>query len=421
MFLIGIVAGLRRIVLIIHAARLLRGPEIAGADAGGDHDLRFCRWINHRVVADLGRQEERSKLRAGRRHFLEPPDRELIAAGQGVHRNDRPCRRSAHALDEGIDVSCGIIVVSTGNVTGLGITVRRLDAVAHIYCHRQIPHAVGVGIVDRAHCWRTIQGAIAVGICHRWAAEFGFRLNVERHIPRRAVCEKFQQGPAGLVTGSAKVRQQPLALDADAHFGFGRIVLKDNLRQVGGVKLRAGGEAAAGVRYRDRFIGGERGRPELEVFAQVFGPLDRQVRRGGPGKDSRVLGIQPVDLNPVRVVIFALGVIDELAVGESGGPVERLATGLRAVERDRWNQIQVACRRSGLPRLELLAERNLDVERLGIAFGGHHIGAEELAVAGARDLRTEVFHKHAAFQIVGVQGRRADGIVKPQRAAFARE
>ena len=87
--------------------------------------------------------------------------------------------------------------------------------------------------------------------------------------------------------------------------------------------------------------------------------------------------------------------VNELAIGQRGGAIERLAGGRRAVERDRWNQIQIACRSSGLPRLDLLAEWDFDIDRLGIAIGGNHVSPEELAVTGSCDLRTEVFHEHA--------------------------
>ena len=415
-FLVGIETDLRRVVLIIDAARLLRGPEIAGADARGDHDLRFTRRIDHRVAADLGRQEKRRKLRAGSRHFLEPPDRELVVPGPGVHWDDRPGCRRRGALGEGIDVSCGIIVVPAGNVTGLGITRRRLDAVTHVHRQRQVRHPIGVGVVDRGHRRRGHDRAIPVRIHHRRAAESVPGLDVKRHIPRRAVFHEFDQGPAGLVAAGREVCQQAPADGIDGDLGFRRIVLENHLRQMGGVKLRPRRQTAAGVGHRHRLIAGKCCWPGLGVFAQILRPLERQIRRGG---DARVQGLQPVNLDLVGVIVFAFGVVNELAVGQRGGAIERLAGGRRAVERDRWNQIQIACRSSRLPRLELLAEWGRDIDRLGIALGGHHVGPEELAVARPCDLRAEVFHKHAAFQIVSMQGCRAEGVVEPQRAALA--
>ena len=171
MFLIGIKTRLGGVILIINAARLLRESEIPRADAGGDHDLRFAHRINHRVFPHFGRQEKRHKLGAGRRHFFEPPHRQLIMTRAAVHWDNGPRHRGRRTLHKRIDVAGWIIDVAPGNVAGPGITYWRLNAVPDVHCHPQIRHAIGIGVVDRAHRFRTVEGSRAVWINHRRAAK----------------------------------------------------------------------------------------------------------------------------------------------------------------------------------------------------------------------------------------------------------
>ena len=107
--------------------------------------------------------------------------------------------------------------------------------------------------------------------------------------------------------------------------------------------------------------------------------------------------------------------VNELSIGQRRGSVERLAAGLRGVGGQRGNQVRLFWR---IPRRELLAEGHLDIDRLGIALGGDHVGTEELALARAGNLRPKVFDKHAAFEVVGMQGPSARHVVIPQRPAF---
>ena len=109
--------------------------------------------------------------------------------------------------------------------------------------------------------------------------------------------------------------------------------------------------------------------------------------------------------------------VNELSIGQRRGSVECLAAGLRGVGGQRGNQVRLFCR---IPWRELLAEGHLDIHRFGIALGGDHVGTEELALARTRDLRSKIFDKHAAFEVVGMQGSPARHAVIPQRAAFRR-
>ena len=274
MFLVGVKAGLSHVVLTIHAPRLLRWSEIPRADARGDHDLRLARWINHRVATDLGRQVKRRKLSAGSSHPLKPPDVELIAARQGIDGNDGSGLGRRCAFGKGINVTLWIIVVAAGNVTGFGIAYWRVDAVADIYRCRQIRHAIGVGIVDRAHRRHGHERTAAIGIGHRRAAKFVLGLDVERHIPRRAVFHKFNQGSASVVAAGREVCQEAPADGVDRDFGLRRIVLVNHLRQVGGIKLRPRRQATSCVGHRHRLIAGKCRRPSMDVFTQILRPLN---------------------------------------------------------------------------------------------------------------------------------------------------
>ena len=292
--------------------------------------------------------------------------------------------------------------------------MRRHQAVTHIHHLHQVRPAIGVGVAEGGHGRRVREGALAIGILHLRAAEFILRLNVERHIPRCATRHELQQTAVGLVAGDTEIHQQPLALHIHADLGFRRIILIGHLRQIGRIKLRAVGDPVASERDRHGLEIRERGGPDLGVFAQILRPLDRQVRRGGQ-IDLRVLGLQPVNLDLVRVVVLPLGMVNKLSIGQRRGSVERLAAGLRGVGGQRGNQVRLFWR---IPRRELLAEGHLDIDRFGIALGGDHVGTEELAFARAGNLRPKVFDKHTALEIVGMQGASARHVVIPQRPAF---
>ena len=417
MFLVRIVSGLAGIILHIDTARLLGGAEIAGADAGGDHDLRGSGRILHGVAANLRGQVEGTELVARRRHFLEPPDSELVLTRQCVDRDDGSLFSSRDAAArKGVDITVGVVIVAAGDVTSDRVTGGWLDALADRDGGGEVEHAVGIGVVDRGDRWCGGERTIAIRIRKGWTAEQALRLDVNRHIPRHAAGGKFEQGAAGLVTRAAEVRQQALGSDVEGHLGLGRIVLENHRRRVGRIEDRTDGHAAAEIGHRDRLVVGQVGGPDLGVFSGDLGPADAHTRGGGRSEevDGEVLRLHPVDVDVVGVGVGAFRMVNQRAIGQGGGAVERLA-GIGGVGDQRRLQPVIPGLSRAFTRQQLLAERGIDNDRFHPLAHAHHIRTEEFAGAGANILCAEEFHKHRALSVVGAQARAAVAVVIPQR------
>ena len=89
--------------------------------------------------------------------------------GATVHWDNSPRHRGRRTLHKRVDIASRIIDVARGNVTSLGITYWRLDAVPYVHRHPQILHPVGVGVMDGTHRLRTDERTAAVRINHRRA------------------------------------------------------------------------------------------------------------------------------------------------------------------------------------------------------------------------------------------------------------
>ena len=365
---------------------------------------------------------EGTELVARRRYFLEPPDGELVLTGQCVDRDDGSLFSSRDAAArKGVDITGGVVIVAAGDVTGDRVTGRWLDALPDRHSGGEIEHAVGVHIIDGGDRRRGGERTIAVWIRQGWTAEQALRLDVERHIPRHAAGGEFEQGAAGLVAGAAEVRQQTLGGDVEGNLGLGRIVLENDGRRVGRIEDRTDGHAAAEIGHCDRLVVGQTGGPDLGVFGRDLGPADAHARsrRRGEEMDSQVLRLHPVDVDVVRVGIGALRMVNQRAIGQGGGAVERLA-GIAGVGHQGRLQQVIPGLRGALARQQLLAERGLDHDRFHPLAHAHHIRTEKFAGAGADILRAEVFHKHHALLVVGAQARAAVAVVIPQRPQLGR-
>ena len=103
--------------------------------------------------------------------------------------------------------------------------------------------------------------------------------------------------------------------------------MENDGRRVGRIEDRADGHAAAEIGHRDRLVVGQADGPELGVFGRDLGPADAHARGGGRSEemDGQVLRLHPEDVDVVRVGIGALRMINQRAVGQGGGSVERLA------------------------------------------------------------------------------------------------
>ena len=111
--------------------------------------------------------------------------------------------------------------------------------------------------------------------------------------------------------------------------------------------------------------------------------------------------------------------VNQRAIGQGGGAVERLAGIAGVGHQGRLQQI-ISGLRGALTRQQLLAERGLDHDRFHPLAHAHHIRTEEFAGTSADILRAEVFHKHHALLVVGAQARAAVAVVIPQRPQLGR-
>ena len=327
MLFVGVEAGLGGIILHINTARLLGRAEIASADPGGDHELRRIGGILNRVATDHRGQVERGELVARCGHFLEPPDGQLIFTRQGVDRDDRTIFRCLHADREGIEITRGVIIVTASDVTSHRVSCGRLDARPHFHRGGEVEHTVGILIVDGGDRRGGGERATAIRIRQGRTAEQALRLDIDRHIPGHITGGEFEQAAAGLICGSAEVGQQSLSGHIQRNLGLRRIVLENHRRRFCRVEDRPDGDAAAEIGHGDRLVVGETGRPDLGVFGGNLRPADAHAWGGRSGEkvDGEILRLHPEDVDVVRVGIGALCMVNQRAIGQGGGAVERLA------------------------------------------------------------------------------------------------
>ena len=159
------------------------------------------------------------------------------------------------------------------------------------------------------------------------------------HIPGRDRRGEFQQGPIGHVQTRGEIHQKPLRGAIHLHFQFRRVILKDHLWQAGRFKLESRRNRVARVPHIHRLKLRQALRPYLRVVPSQFRPVDRELRRRRGNKEMNpgIQCLQPVDGDPVRDQVLALGKVIRDSIRSDETPIGHLPAH-RQIKSDRRNE-----------------------------------------------------------------------------------
>ena len=274
-FLVGIVTGGGRIVLVINAARGRHvSQKIPAPDALGQHNFTGVRGITHRVAADFARHIEVVVGLARGAHLLEPAHRQVPRTRVGIDRDDGPEVGGLHADDERIlvggrivaraagDVAAHLMPGGRGNTRAHGGAGALIDAGRLIALHRGSERGRACGRRERTSQRETGRirkagdggsardegtrndhahlqpgraahggGGDSIGGAQRHRTQrLGtvLRLGIEGHIPGGFRAGELEQGPVALV--APRIHQQRLRGGVHGGFNPRRVVLENQVR-----------------------------------------------------------------------------------------------------------------------------------------------------------------------------------------------
>ena len=390
---VGVIAGLGGVVLVVDDALGLGGGEVAGAGVGGEDDLGFVGAVGDGVAADFGRGVEVGEFAGGGGDFFEPPNGELVGvAGEGVDGDNRSGGGGAHADGEGVFVGGGGVGGAAGDVAG----------------HAVITGGWGEALAD-------VDGAgEGGGVVAFEVAVAALGLGHEADVPDAAVVAgEFEQSAVDLVAGEAD--EQALGKGVEHGLVLLFVVLVDDGGDGAVFEFEAGAGGGGAAVGGDGVVGesGDVVGPDLQVFVQVFGPVEFEAGgEAGGGENAGVEGFEPVEDDAVFEGVFAFGVVGEGAVGAHGaGIVGGGVVGVAAVDGE-GDEIG-------------LVEGGADFVAEGDAEGGGGGGLGDLDDVGPEEFvgavvaqGAEVFDEEAAGDVVGVEFADAVGFLEPDGAQF---
>ena len=390
-FLVGVVAGLGGVVLVVDDALSLSGGQVAGAGVGGEHDLGFVGAVGDDVAADFGGGIKVGEFTGGGGDFFEPPDGERVGvAGEGVDGDDGAGLGDGHADREGVLVGGGRIGGATSDVAG---------------------HAVITGGRDEALADVDGAGEGGGGVAFEVAVA-AFGLGHEADVPDPAVVAgKFEQGAVELVAGEAD--EQALGKGVEHGLVLLLVILVDDGGNGAVFEFEAGAGGGGAAVGGDGVVGetGDVVGPDLQVFVQVFGPVEFEAGgEAGGGEDTGVEGFEPVEDDAVFEGVFAFGVVGEGTVGTHGaGVVRGGVVGVAAVDGqgDEIGLVEIGA--------DFVAEGDTEGGGGGSLGDLDDVGPEEFVGAVVAE-GTEVFDEQAAGDVVGVELADAVGFLEPNGA-----